>query len=142
MCSGSEEGSHLRLLDFVYHSTLGLRVITKKKDTCPREDASVRDRLLDAIHEELRLLYLRRIDFLFKAHRLLDTCPREDGSVGDRLLGAIHEELRLRGRSHVQGQHLRVEGVWSSYTGLRVEGVWCRVWALKHSPRLRFRVEG
>ena len=31
MCSGSEAGSHLRLIDFVYHSTLGLRVIKKKK---------------------------------------------------------------------------------------------------------------
>ena len=31
MCSGSEAGSYLRLIDVVYHSTLGLRVITKKK---------------------------------------------------------------------------------------------------------------
>ena len=31
MCSGSEVGSYLRFTDFVYHSTLGLRVITKKK---------------------------------------------------------------------------------------------------------------
>ena len=31
MCSGSEAGSYLRFLDFVYHSTLGLRVIKKKK---------------------------------------------------------------------------------------------------------------
>jgi len=31
MCSGSEEGSYLRLIDFVYHSTLGLRVIKKKR---------------------------------------------------------------------------------------------------------------
>ena len=31
MCSGSEAGSSLRLIDFVYHSTLGLRVIKKKK---------------------------------------------------------------------------------------------------------------
>ena len=30
MCSGPEAGSYLRLIDFVYHSTLGLRVITKK----------------------------------------------------------------------------------------------------------------
>ena len=30
MCSGSEAGSYLRLIDFVYHSTLGLRVIKKK----------------------------------------------------------------------------------------------------------------
>jgi len=31
MCSGSEAGSYLRLKDFVHHSTLGLRVIRKKK---------------------------------------------------------------------------------------------------------------
>jgi len=31
MGSGSEAGSYLRLIDFVYHSTLGLRVIKKKK---------------------------------------------------------------------------------------------------------------
>jgi len=31
MSSGSEAGSYLRLIDFVYHSTLGLRVIKKKK---------------------------------------------------------------------------------------------------------------
>jgi len=31
MCSGSEEGSYLRLIDFVYHSTLGLRVIKKNR---------------------------------------------------------------------------------------------------------------
>ena len=29
-CSDSEAGSYLRLIDFVYHSTLGLRVIKKK----------------------------------------------------------------------------------------------------------------
>jgi len=28
---GFEAGSYLRLIDFVYHSTLGLRVIKKKK---------------------------------------------------------------------------------------------------------------
>jgi len=31
MCSGSEADSYLRLIDFVYHSPLGLRVINKKK---------------------------------------------------------------------------------------------------------------
>jgi len=30
MCSGSEEGSYARLIDFVNHSTLGLGVIKKK----------------------------------------------------------------------------------------------------------------
>ena len=32
MCGGSEAGSYLRLIDFVYHSTLGLRVIKKKRE--------------------------------------------------------------------------------------------------------------
>ena len=31
MCSGSEAGSYLRLIDSVYHSTLGVRVIKKRK---------------------------------------------------------------------------------------------------------------
>jgi len=31
MCGCSEAGSYLRLIDFVYHSTPGLRVIKKKK---------------------------------------------------------------------------------------------------------------
>ena len=31
VCSGFEAGSYLRLIDFLYHSTLGLRVIKKKK---------------------------------------------------------------------------------------------------------------
>ena len=30
MCSGPEADSYLRRIDFVYHSTLGLRVIMKK----------------------------------------------------------------------------------------------------------------
>jgi len=35
MCSGSEAGSYVRLIDFVYHSTLGLRVIKKKRRRMP-----------------------------------------------------------------------------------------------------------
>jgi len=31
MCSGSETGSYLKLIDFVHHSTLGLRVMKKKR---------------------------------------------------------------------------------------------------------------
>ena len=31
LCSGSEEGSYLRIIDFAYHSTLGLRVANKTK---------------------------------------------------------------------------------------------------------------
>ena len=32
ICSGSEAGSYLRLIDLVYHSTLGLRVIKKREE--------------------------------------------------------------------------------------------------------------
>jgi len=32
MCSGSEAGSYLRLIDFVHQSDLGLRVIKKKRE--------------------------------------------------------------------------------------------------------------
>ena len=35
MCSGSEADSYLRLIDFVYHSTLGLSVIKKKTRSAP-----------------------------------------------------------------------------------------------------------
>jgi len=31
MCSGSEAGSYLRLIDVVYHSTVGLRVIKRRE---------------------------------------------------------------------------------------------------------------
>jgi len=34
MCSGFEAGSYFRLIDCVYHSTLGLRVIKKKTKLC------------------------------------------------------------------------------------------------------------
>jgi hypothetical protein len=33
MCSDSEAGSHLRLIDFVHHSTLSLRVRKEKRKT-------------------------------------------------------------------------------------------------------------
>jgi hypothetical protein len=36
MCSGSEAGSYFRLIDFVFHSTLGLRA--KKKRELDRQD--------------------------------------------------------------------------------------------------------
>ena len=38
MCSGSETGSYLRLVDFVYHSSLGSRVTKKRRRRCPGED--------------------------------------------------------------------------------------------------------
>ena len=44
MCSGSQAGSYLRLIDFVYHSTVGLRVIKKKRSTSQQQRLSFRYR--------------------------------------------------------------------------------------------------
>ena len=44
MCSGSEAGSYLRFIDFVYHATLGVRVIQKEKTNLPAAAASVEPR--------------------------------------------------------------------------------------------------
>jgi len=45
MCSGSEAGSYLRLIDFVHHSTLGLSVIKKKKKT-PKSKPEAREQVV------------------------------------------------------------------------------------------------
>jgi len=44
MCSGSEAGSYLRLIDFVYHSTLGLRVIKTREEGTGRRALQPRAR--------------------------------------------------------------------------------------------------
>jgi len=55
MCSSFEAGSYLRLIDFVYHTTLGLRVIKKKKKL--RMGGTVRRaRLLSFLCQPLCLL--------------------------------------------------------------------------------------
>jgi len=43
MCSGSEAGSYSRLIDFVYHSTLGLRAMKKKKNNPTRGTSLIRN---------------------------------------------------------------------------------------------------
>ena len=46
VCSGSEAGSYLRLIDFVYHSTLGLRII-KKVVTTPDSIGDTEKSMID-----------------------------------------------------------------------------------------------
>ena len=41
MCSGSEAGSYSRLIDFVYHSTLGLRVRKRRERVPPGERGQI-----------------------------------------------------------------------------------------------------
>ena len=75
MCSGSEAGSYLRLTDFVYHSTLGLRVIKKKKEdpsgvaTLRAAPASQRDFFIDNL--------LVRIHFIIVMIRWTGLAPWE-----------------------------------------------------------------
>jgi len=58
MCSGSEAGSYSRLRDFVYHSTLGLRVIKKKKKQTAQAAAATRSNLTNGAKERESLLNL------------------------------------------------------------------------------------
>jgi len=48
MCSDSEAGSYLRRIDFVCHSTLGLRVIMKKKFRLYVRDATTTSAPIEA----------------------------------------------------------------------------------------------
>ena len=59
MCSGSEAGSYLRLIDFVHHLTLGLRVIKKKT----RSPASTSPTHLPTTGE------IQGVTYLFRAKR-------------------------------------------------------------------------
>jgi len=79
MSSGSEAGSYSRLINFVYHSTLGLRVIRKKKKvprmlTAPWHAAPALRVSLEVTFQGLRddiNVQRFRGGLVFKAHRLL-----------------------------------------------------------------------
>ena len=58
MCSGSEAGSYLRLIDFVYHPTLVVSVIKKKRRRGTHQ----------LLHSNVKRF---RGGLVFKAHRLL-----------------------------------------------------------------------
>ena len=67
MCSGPEAGSYLRLIDFVYHSTLGLGEI-KKKDLSGLRLGHL------AVHQAVILLV--RLPLPRRQHLLLRTIPK------------------------------------------------------------------
>jgi len=86
LCSGSEAGSYLRLIDGVYHSTLGLRVIQKKK----KDDLSIV--VLDDLSIVVRLLRgLKRRHLLRSEVELDDLRP-----IVERLVGA-HLQCKRNG---------------------------------------------
>ena len=50
MCSGSEAGSYLWLIDFVHHSILGLRVIKKKKKKKKKRVCFLEEGVVDLLY--------------------------------------------------------------------------------------------
>ena len=71
MCSGSEAGSYLWRIDFVHHSTLGLRVISFDLDgdgIVSREDWTASIKVTPNVERF-------RGGLVFKAHRLLYHSP-------------------------------------------------------------------
>ena len=76
MCSGSEAGSYVRLMDFVYHSTLGVRVITKKEGDLLEVLLLGRVKV-DDIVEPLLLRQRLHITF-FSENLLFRSCPPQN----------------------------------------------------------------
>ena len=82
MCSGSEAGSYLRLIDLVYHSTLGLRVI-KKKVSDHADDEGGLGLVADRVATEPQVLAHLRHDVQVVLRRL-DPLPAAGGGVNWR----------------------------------------------------------
>ena len=72
MCSGSEAGSYLRLTDFVYHSTSGLRVTKEKRRKAPKS-AAHRDesRKQGTSQRKRKIRQLKK----YRATSLIRNCP-------------------------------------------------------------------
>jgi len=72
MCSGCERGSYLRFIDFVDHSTLGLRVI-KKKTPNPNPGTAGAADTHARVDERLQLRTLLPSSLLLSSLELSDT---------------------------------------------------------------------
>jgi len=59
MWSRSEEGSYLRLIDFLHHSTLGLGVIKKREDLGRRDETVDHSRCEFEVVADLEYTWLR-----------------------------------------------------------------------------------
>jgi len=95
MCSGSEAGSYLRLIDFVYHSTLSLGVIKKKKkgwgvlDVCALEEGEVL---------ELRAVPGRHSS-QFKNNHSTEMCSGAEAGSYLRLVDSCITQVKAQGPS-------------------------------------------
>ena len=80
MCSGSEAGSYLRRIDFVYHSTLGLRVIKRRrrKATLKRSWWRLGAAVLlhpDLLTPSMHLVVWAKIVVIYSTHLFSNVCP-------------------------------------------------------------------
>jgi len=80
MCSGPEAGSYLRLIDFVYHSTLGLRVIKKTRRLTTWSGRGYMGRYISAV--TFRPVHFRKLHLGVTEILILITC-RSCPSVPD-----------------------------------------------------------
>ena len=119
MCSGSEAGSNLRLIDLVYHSTLGLRV-TKKKI----QEIGARSIILVPEAGALRLwgcvgIWALRANLLWKPHNLAS-------------LGALRAQIPTGWGFRVRGLRFGVWGLGQD-AGREVQGYFAH--NKPHPPR-------
>ena len=79
MCSGSEAGSYLRPTDFVYHSTLGLRVIKRErgKTGSPPLALNVASKMLTR-----KLPMISTATEICQVHQTLVSNPRRQSHMG------------------------------------------------------------
>ena len=80
--SGSEAGSYSRLIDLLYHSTLGLRVIKKKKYTWGTVSVLVGEKYLLPSHRA-------SFDFSGPAFSVLETQPNKSTQYLERCVASL-----------------------------------------------------
>ena len=132
MCSGSEADSYLRLIDFVYHTNLGLRVIKKKQK-------GTRTRGRDADDD------VKRCDFRVGEHRLPVISPnrRDHAPLQVLLPYSCRESLLVP--HHVRHHPLNAGGVARNSDGVGGPASGLEHWELPESQPKRgvgFKVWG
>ena len=129
MCSGSEEGSYLRLIDFVYHSILGLAVIKNDRQCGTSRQCGGGTRPVSY----LALLHFPKQPPVYGAQPVLGC-----GVYGSGFRGYVTYYLRFR----FSGSCAISYECALLFTVIRVEGVGCGVYrVLEKTGRGRERVE-
>ena len=113
MCSGSEAGSYSRLIDLVYHSTLGLKEIQKKKTQWKKKTQATHTACAPEPSRAPRRPLLQRAPLsnvqrfrgglVFKAHGLLRGLEIKDLRDLGRLPRMIRALRRSLGRPATRG---------------------------------------